>query len=256
MTTNGTLITEQVIQRMIDSGMKTISVSVDGLKEHHEWLRQVDGCFQSAIDGIRQLVDSKRFHCVQVTTVVNPRNLGELEELYRLLCELDVDSWKLTGIEPIGAAANRDGLYLSPTEYTELLDFICSKRKETHMEVTYGCSHFLPEQYDQSVRIGHFHCISGISIASISAKGEILGCLDIDDRVSTMQGSIYIDSFWDVWNQRFSIFRQSRNMDSCFCRDCPYQSFCGGDSWHTWDIRQQAPRLCLIQYLDNKGGKK
>lgn len=56
MTTNGTLITPQTIELMERTKIQTISVSIDGLKANHEWLRNVKGCFDSAIKAIRLLL--------------------------------------------------------------------------------------------------------------------------------------------------------------------------------------------------------
>lgn len=254
MTTNGTLITDAVIEQMRNSGMDTIAVSLDGMEENHEWLRSKKGCFQRVVEGIRRLVASKAFQCVQVTTVVNQRNLDELETLYGFLRKLGVQSWKITGTEPIGAARNREELFLTSVQYKQLLDFILEKRKIGGMEVSYGCSHFLPEKYDNGVRSTRFHCGAGTFIASVSAEGDILACLDIDSRAAVKQGNIYQDSFWDVWNNGFQIFRNPRNLQNRVCQECVYRGFCRGDSWHTWDFEKEEPQICMIKYLEKEEG--
>ena len=249
MTTNGTLIDEDVVRRMTESGMKTISVSLDGLKENHEWLRGVNGCYEKALSGLRLLAESKKHLCVQATTVVNSRNIGDLESMYELLGGVGVQSWKIVATEPIGDAVGQDELFLSPAQYRKMLDFILEKRAQGGMEVSFGCSHFLPDEYETAVRDSRFHCGSGVFIASISAKGEILGCLDIDDRKTTCQGSVYADSFRDVWENRFKLFRQPRSLKGCICEACQYAGFCRGDSWHTWDFQKNAPQICLMDHL-------
>jgi len=252
MTTNGTLITPETVEMLARAGLKTVSVSLDGLKENHQWLRRTQGCFDAAVAGIRRLTESGKFACVQVITVVTPKNLGELEELYEILKELGVQSWKITGVEPIGIAGQTEELFLSGAQYRQLLDFILAKRQLGELAVSFGCSHFLPEEYARKVRSVRFHCGSGIFIASISARGQILGCLDIDERELTCQGNIATDRFWDVWENRFEIFRRRRNLDNGECTGCPYGDFCRGDSWHTWDFRNNRPRLCLHNHLQKK----
>ena len=250
MTTNGTLIDEDTVHRLAEAGMKTVSVSLDGLKDNHEWLRGVNGCWEKAVRALKLLVVSRHFLCVQATTVVNTRNIADLEIMYSLLIDIGVHSWKIVATEPIGNAVGQGELFLSPAQYRKMLDFILKKRALNQMEVTFGCSHFLPEEYENTVRKSRFHCGAGIFIASISARGEILACLDIDDREAACQGSIYTDSFWDVWQNRFRLFRTARTLSNPECAACPHQAFCRGDSWHTWDFNKSAPRICLINYLN------
>lgn len=245
MTTNGTLITPQTITQMKEAGMQTISVSIDGLKESHEWQRGVSGCFDKAVCGLRLLADSKAFQCVQATTVVNTRNLHELSLLRSYLERLGVNSWKIVATEPIGDAVGQRELFLSPAQYEQMLEFIYQNRQTSEMEITYACPHFLPEKYETGVRGFHFHCGAGTLVASISAKGEILACLDIDDRERTIQGNIDSDNFWDVWSNGFRIFRQPRDLSRSQCAQCPEKEFCRGDSWHTWDFERQRPKVCL-----------
>ena len=53
MTTNGILIDEKVVEKMVETNMKTISVSIDGLEELHESFRRVPGSFKKIIKGLK-----------------------------------------------------------------------------------------------------------------------------------------------------------------------------------------------------------
>ena len=249
MTSNGTLIDDDMVIRLAAAGMRTISISLDGLENTHEHLRGVEGCYEKAKAAIRRLCESNRFDCVQVITVVSPENIEQLEALYQMLLELKVDSWKITGVEPIGEARQHPELQLNSEAYIQLFHFIQDKRRTAPFEVTFGCSHFLPLAYDNTVRRSHFLCGAGTLVASITCEGDIVACLDIDAREQIKQGNITQDDFWDVWTNRFQIFRTCRNLNNAVCHGCGYQDYCLGDTWHTWDFRNNQPGVCLFQSL-------
>lgn len=253
MTSNGVMINSDMVDRLYKAGMSTISISIDGLQPTHERIRCVEGCYQKAIDAIHYLVASKKFLCVQATTVVNPWNINELDEIFDILRDLNVDSWRLTETEPIGEAKNSKEFELTPEQYIYLFEYIKSKRTNAPFEVTYGCSHFLPLEFDDSIRDSHFLCGAGTLIASVTCEGDIVACLDINERELTKQGSIQKDEFWQVWKNRFEIFRQCKEYGFCDCTSCSYESFCQGDSWHSWDFQKGKPKVCLFNKLkENK----
>ena len=249
MTSNGTLIDEVCVRRLAQAEMKTVSISLDGLKESHEQLRGVPGCFDQAVNAIRLLKNSGLFRAVQVVTVVNRLNYAELPRLYELVKSLNVDSWKLTPIEPMGKAKEVRGFFLSPGEHYQLLGFIKSKRQTAPFEVTYGCSHLLPEEYDSTVRKQPFLCGAGTMIASIASNGDILPCLDIDCRDHVKQGNILQDDFVDVWENKFELFRRNKANTSPTCRDCKLKQVCQGDSWHSWDFEENVPQVCFQKHI-------
>ena len=50
MTSNGMLITDEILEKMNQTNMETISISLDGLKETHESFRKVSNCFDKIIE--------------------------------------------------------------------------------------------------------------------------------------------------------------------------------------------------------------
>ena len=93
MTTNAILINDDIIEKMKSTGMTTISISLDGLEESHDEFRGVKGSFSKIIENIKKLKEAKFLNYLQITTVVNKLNINELEEMYKKMQELQIDSW-------------------------------------------------------------------------------------------------------------------------------------------------------------------
>ena len=79
MTSNGTLITDSVAEKLADAGMKTISISLDGLPETHDAFRRTKGGWEKAMNGIQCLIQNRSFQHVQITTVVTHKSIKELD---------------------------------------------------------------------------------------------------------------------------------------------------------------------------------
>ena len=69
MTSNATLITKEVAHKLAEAGMKTISVSIDGLPETHDALRGFKRGYELAMRGIQNLIDEGVFASVQITKI-------------------------------------------------------------------------------------------------------------------------------------------------------------------------------------------
>jgi len=244
MTSNATLITPEVAQRLAEVGMGTISVSIDGLRDTHDELRGLRGGYDRAMAGIQNLIDVGTFHAIQVTTVVNHGNIDQLDELFAIMDGLDIDSWRVINLEPIGRALLRPDLMLTPDDYRRLFDFIRAKRVQGY-PLEYGCSHYLGLDYEAEVREWYWLCNAGVYTASIMANGDIGACLDIERRPETIQGNICHDRLRDVWEGRFELFRRDLSDSNETCRACEHARFCRGDAHHSWDYDANRPMVCL-----------
>lgn len=251
MTTNATLITPEMAKALKRFRMSTVSVSLDGLEQAHDELRESNGSWRKAVDGIRNLLDAD--FSPQVTTVVHNGNIQDMEPLYNTVRDLGVQNWRLINVEPIGRACESNGLLLNKSGFRWLINYIQGKRydPECKMEVTYGCSHYLGVKEERMVRDQYFMCGAGLFVASIRSNGDICACLDIENRPELVQGNIHRDDFMQVWNDRFQAFRVDRTGSSTTCRECGDRWLCGGDSTHTWDYDKNEPRLCGMRMLED-----
>lgn len=243
MTSNGTLIDKSVAAKLEECGMGTISVSLDGMKETHDAFRRTPGGWDMAVRGIDALIERNAFKEIQVTTVVHSGNINELDALYDYLCGVDIDSWRLIAIEPIGRALDA-GLTLSTEDHRRVLDFIRDKRSE-NMPVTYGCTHYLGLEYEREVRDWYFLCNAGIYTAGIRSNGDIGACLDIEMRPELLEGNILTDDFTQIWKNGFKAYRTDLCGKSAKCRACGSREFCKGGSFHSWDHDKNEQRVCL-----------
>ena len=248
MTSNGTLITSEVAQKLADVGMGTISISIDGLEETHDAFRQTPNGYKKAMQGIQNLIDIGKFKHIQVTTVVTHKNITELDDLFDIFDKMDIDSWRVINIEPMGRANRHSDLLLTVSDYKYLMNFIRNKRINGE-PVEYGCSHYLGGEYEHEIRDWYFLCAAGLYVASITTNGDIIACLDIERRPELIQGNILKDRFKDVWFNKFKEFRVDLSDRCDTCRNCSEKDRCHGDSFHSWNFKENKPNLCFKDIL-------
>ena len=244
MTSNGTLITKEVAHRLAACGMTTVSISIDGLRDTHDHLRSMPGGYDRAMAGIQNLIDEKAFKAVQVTTVVNHKNIDELPALFDVMDGIDIDSWRVIHLEPIGRALEHPELMCTIEDTRRVFEFIRDKRREGY-PVQYGCSHYLGLGYEAEVRDWYWLCNAGVHTASITANGEIRACLDIERRPELKQGDIRTDRFSEVWKNRFEAFRHDLSDENADCLSCSHRAFCRGGAHHSWDYENRRPMVCM-----------
>lgn len=235
LVTNGFLLDEKRLESLMASGMHSITVSLDGFEEQHNWIRRHPQSFEKAVEAIKLLAQQKDV-LWDVVTCVNPRSYPHLEEFKEFLISLGVPAWRLFSIFPMGRAAHDPELQLSDEQFRGILDFIEGERSkvkgERLIEVSYACEGFLGP-YEQRVRDNFFYCRSGVEVASIRCDGAISGCTSVRSHMD--QGNIYRDDFWDVWQNRFQVMRNRSWARKGQCKDCKVWRYCEGSGLHLYD---------------------
>ena len=245
MVTNGSLITDEAIEKMKAAGLKTVTVSVDGLRETHDSLRHLPGSWDRIMEALPKLKKAAFLDHLQITFTANRRNVYEFEELYRLLKPVGLDSVRVSFMDPIGRAQDHEDLLLTREEIlylTGLANKINANPRQT--PVVWGCPHYLAHQLDNR----KFFCFAGMYNASILANGDIFVCPNVERRPELIQGNILTDSFSEVWKNGFQAFRNRTLPEKC--GDCPHRGACKGDSFHTMDFDKNEPRFCYRDFME------
>lgn len=232
MVTNGYLLTPRRYGKLLSSGLRAMTISLDGIGDDHDWMRGRPGSFDRAVSAIRMVVESGEIE-FDVVTCVNKRNYPKLMELKELLIGLGLKSWRLFTVFPIGRAAEDPDLQIDRDQFRGLMEFIRSTRKEGLIKASYGCEGFLGN-FEGDVRDGFYMCNAGVTVGSVLADGSFSACPSI--RADYSQGNLYSgDDFMEVWNNRYAPYRDRTWMKKGKCASCRYFRFCRGNGMHLRD---------------------
>lgn len=231
MVTNGFLLNERRLDGLLRSGMHSITISLDGLQEEHDWMRQTPHGFERASEAIRLLGQTPDL-LWDVVTCVNPRNYHQLEAIKEHLIRLNCKRWRVFAIFPMGRAAHDPELQLNDKLFTGVLEFVKKTRAEGRIICNYACEGYLGP-YEREVRDYYFNCRAGVEVASVLCDGSISGCTSI--RSNFHQGNIYQDNLWEVWENRFQPFRDRRWAKKDQCAHCKSWRYCEGNGMHLYD---------------------
>lgn len=241
MVSNGLYLTPQRLQCLMAAGLHSITISLDGFAEDHNWMRGHPKSYDRAMEAIKMLVHEPELMW-DVVTCVNRRNYPYLEELKTSLYSIGIRRWRLFTIFPVGRATLYPEFQLTDEEFTGMMEFIKRTRKAGRMRVSYGCEGFLGN-YEGEVRDNFFSCNAGLSVGSILADGSISACPSI--RSDFSQGNIFEDDFMEVWENRFQPFRNREWMKKGACADCSFFRYCEGNGMH---LRDDKGELLFCHY--------
>ncbi len=246
MVTNGVLWDEATLERARKAGAGSISVSLDGPREAHEWLRGAG--FDATLNTVKMLAAAPWLKVMDVITVVNPQNVYRLDETWELMRDLDAPGWRLIPISPIGRAKGDATLLLNTEQWQLLLSRIQELRQRSDMPVYLSESNYVGGPLDFRVRDHNYFCRAGISFGGVMVNGDILACANIDRRFR--QGNVFEGGFVDAWENRFQVFRDRRWMKTGRCARCEEWRDCQGNSFHNWDLDTNQPAAC--QFHDHE----
>lgn len=249
MVTNAMALSEKRLASLVEAGLKSITISIDGFRAEHLYVRRHAESFDRAMMALSYLRNYPQL-AFDVVTCVTPAMVPKLDAFKEVLIREGAPAWRLFSIFPAGRAKEDKTLQLSPEELKKVLDFIRSTRREGRIDLSYACEGFLGN-YESEVRDHFYQCAAGVSVASIRVDGSISGCTSI--RANYHQGNIYRDRFWEVWQKRFEPFRDRSWTQTGKCAACDMWRYCQGGGMH---LRDEQGELMYCHYEKLKQSKK
>jgi radical SAM enzyme (rSAM/lipoprotein system) len=247
MVTNGYAMSEAKFAQLLSSGLRSITVSLDGLDKVHDWFRGRDGSFSRAMRTIEMSAHARADGLVSdVVTCVHQRNIDSLPEIRNQLVSRGVRRWRVVTIFPKGRAANDPDLKLTPQQFETVFRFIADTKGLGRIDANYGCEGFLGG-WEGYARKNLFSCQAGVSIGSVLADGSISACPSL--RADYIQGNIYRDDFIDVWENRFQKMRNRGWAKTGQCKSCRVWRWCNGNGLHLRDEKNGELLFCHYNRL-------
>ena len=246
MSPSGSDISPKVVERMKKTGVRRISISLDGsTHEIHDEFRRVPGAFEKALSTI----DYARIGelAFQVNTTVSQHNLQDLPNILSLVTNLGATTWDVFMLVPTGRG--RVDMEISPRQYEETLNFIYESDLTSKIPIKMTCS----PHYNRVIRqrvgkrpITKFSskaprineavkrqrrtpsgrgCMAGNGYCFISHIGKVYGC----GFLPISAGDIRNQDFREIYLHS-NLFKELRNRELLQgrCGLCEYRNICGG----------------------------
>lgn len=241
LATNGTLIDRALAQEIAASGIRRVSISLDGAASGtHDRFRKIPGSFERAVRGV-ELLRSQGVP-VQINVTLTRHNLPELEATYRLSLELGAASLHYFLLVPVGCGLEIKKEYqLSATEYEDALRRIHQFALERKIYIRPICApHYfriltqgrspllkesagaIPGAASAAMTKG---CLAGTGICFVSHKGEVFPC----GYLPVSCGNTRTKRFREIWDSS-SALRLLRDPHLLVgkCGACEFKTICSG----------------------------
>ncbi len=249
LSTNGTLINDEVAKKIKRSGIEYAGISLDGATAAtHDRFRNTPGAFDQAVAAFACCRKAGVRCGIRVTlTTENQDELGALVDLAR---DLGASRFCLYWLVPCGRGSDAyERLQLNAPDVTRALTLLYGKAKEIPAEemefltvdAPQDCIHLLqsmeqdhaPDLEDaryllESLKGG---CSAGIRVANVDPRGNVYPC-QFARIPEFLIGNIRERPFSSLWNDPshpvLSRFREKNHHIGGKCRACRYFNLCGG----------------------------
>jgi heme b synthase len=240
LATNGALVNEDICKKIKESGIRMVSLSLDGsTAEVHDDFR----CQPGAFDGMINAANLFKKHGIDflINSSFTKRNQDEIPKVYKLAKELGATAWYMFMIVPTGRGDDLMGELISKEEYEEILDWHYHMEKdEEDILVRPTCApHYyrvrLQKAKEEGDKVkprtlkfstgGSKGCLAGQLICLIDVDGNVLPC----SYFPKPAGNVREQSFKDIW-ENSPLFKDMRDFKSYKgrCGQCEFVNVCGG----------------------------
>lgn len=235
LTTGGLNLTQKRCDAMVEAGIESVNVSIDGLEATHDKVRDKPGSWKAAF----RALDNLRRAGAQVAcnSQINGLNRFEHIELIEHLAAAGIHSWQLQTTIPHGNACEHDELLVQPWMYLEIyeeLAKVIKRARELRIRIWPGnnLGYFGPLEHDlrsSQQSVGHYRgCTAGTASIGIESNGQIKACPTLGGPTN-LGGSWREHGLHALWSRSPEItYNRRRTVDDLwgFCSDCYYASTC------------------------------
>ena len=204
--TNGTLLTEQTVEKLMDmrlrklwgSGFFYLGISLEGSEALHDRITTIPGSFKKTTEGLERFIKKRRqlnsrYPLVHLTCVINRSNVMDLVPLYDYANSLEVNVCNFVLDNPAtywhAKDYNQDQHLqvpakpvdeISPVVLREQLDRLVSRSKHYRTKLRFSPNFITPEEivryYSNESSYKDYRCYIPWSKMAFTAYGDVFSC--------------------------------------------------------------------------------
>lgn len=270
LSTNGTLISEDNIQDIVDVGYNYVGISIDGMRETHDKFRRKQGCFDEAMQGIRL--------CHQAGIKVGLRytltqdNKQDFPALLKLMDDEGIDKFYLSHLNYAGRGNKnrRDDLHHQMTREamdlmfeTCLADIKAGRQREfvTGNNDADGAYMLLWARKNMPEHADHLEQLlmqwggnsSGVNISNIDNIGNVHpDTMWWEYTIGNVKERPFSEIWMDTSDPLMAGLKLKERPVEGRCAPCAYRSICGGNTrTRAWQLTNNFWAEDPGCYLDN-----
>jgi radical SAM protein with 4Fe4S-binding SPASM domain len=228
MGTNGTMLDDAVVNRMAESGVRGVGVSLDSANPlYHDGFRGLAGSWERVDSGIDALRRRGMDFNIQFTVMKdNIRDIGPVIEY-----SLDKGAKAVNIFFLVCTGRGQDMSDITPGQYEEVLAYLmkAAGEYEERIMVRARCApHFLrlARQADPGNPVlgATSGCIAGSGYLRITPEGDVTPC----PYIPVKAGNLRETGLREIW-EGAEVFKTLRTRKyGGRCKDCEYNDICGG----------------------------
>jgi radical SAM protein with 4Fe4S-binding SPASM domain len=213
--TNGTLIDVNIAQKLVKSGINSLSISLDSVTPTiHNELR--DGSFVSVVNGIKYCVNEGLD--VNVSSCITQKNFDQTQDLIKFAEDIGLRSITFEGLNPVGYGKSCGNLLLTVDDTEWFLKNL--NRYLNELKPNVDVLMFYPQwvRWDSNAT----GCGVGKDFFGIDPEGNFMPCTNLPLTL----GNIHKTEFEEFWNcEMMNKLREKRRGG---CDICEFKDQCGG----------------------------
>lgn len=224
--TNSLLLTEELLDNLIEAGLNYIQVSLDGVKDTHDYMRG-EGTYEKTMDKLKMI--SKKSIKLHISCCISSLNIDKMEDFADTLQNDSFLKIDLLGFKRFIPKNEMAGVYnLNKDGLKELYDkFETLRNKYDNVVIDFPQKNIFCEDKVLSVMKKYSLSCAGCSAATggpcIRSNGSVSPCslLYLDC------GNIFEMELDEIYNSKVFINLCQRNLKGG-CGSCKYKYICGG----------------------------
>ena len=208
MTTNGTLV-EKYWQKIVDSGIDSLSFSIDGLEATHDQIRGQKGAFGKTWKAIQRIKQETNIDC-SVYFVVTNKNVGELVDVFDRVHQLGVrfDFWPVNDAEDMYIQQAQD-----QNTWHRAVSYIAQKEPSIQERLPFYQEAL--RYHNHELKGSFLRCLGFVDQYGIKYDGSFLPCC-VWGGQNLVVGNIFVEGLENLWySATVQKYRQNLYSNGC-----------------------------------------